>query len=128
MQNRYAIQGHLTGSQMQSRMMSSNVNTSNVSGIEPKNTDIELGDIEVEDVSPIKKEVPFLTKKGKLVLAFILVSSALYYIWLKHKSNTNTTEAPVQAQAQAPTEQPAPTEAPVQNSNEVTQNINEQTV
>jgi len=126
MQNRYAIQGHLTGSQMQSRMMSSNVNTSNASGVEPKSTDIELGDIEVEDVSPIKKEVPFLTKKGKLVLAFILVSSTLYYIWLKHKSNTNTTEAPVQAQA--PTEQPAPTEAPSQNSNEVTQNINEQTV
>ena len=57
---------------------------------------------------PKKKEVPFFTKKGKFIIGIIIVGSALYYIWKKHKASK---EQPTQPQAQPqPEAQPTETE------------------
>lgn len=94
--NNFAIQGHSTGVQYMNRMMGANGSTAQ----EVVSTDIALPDIEIEDVDPKKKEVPFFTKKGKFIIGAIIVGSALYYIWQKHKASK---EQATQPQAQ-PTE------------------------
>jgi hypothetical protein len=98
--NNFAIQGHPTGIQYMNRMMGAN----GVATKEVVSTDIVLPDIEIEDVAPKKTEVPFFTKKGKFVIGIIIVGSALYYIWQKHKASKEQTAQP-QAQPEAkPTE------------------------
>jgi len=102
--NNFAIQGHPTGVQYMNRMMGANGSTAQ----SVVSTDIALPDIEIEDVDPKKKEVPFFTKKGKFVIGIIIVGSALYYIWKKHKASK---EQPTQPQAQPqPEAQPTETE------------------
>jgi cytoskeletal protein RodZ len=84
------------------RMMGANGATAD----EVVSTDIPLSDadIDIEDVAPKKKEVPFFTKKGKFIIGIIIVGSALYYIWQKHKASKEQTAQP-QAQPEAkPTE------------------------
>jgi hypothetical protein len=111
--NRYAIKGHLTGGQMQHKL--SGMRMSNVNGVEPKEVvDIPVDEMGIEDVSPEKKEVPFFTKKGKLILAVIVVGSALYYIWQRHQANKGAIETP----SATPSATPQP-EAPVQATNDV---------
>jgi hypothetical protein len=98
--NNFAIQGHPTGVQYMNRMMGGNgVTTQDV-----VSTDINVPDIDIEDVAPKKKEVPFFTKKGKFIIGAIIVGSALYYIWQKNKASKEQTAQP-QAQPEAkPTE------------------------
>ena len=112
-QNRYAIKGHLTGGQMQHKL--SGMSMSNMNGVDPREVvDIPVDEMGIEDVAPEKKEVPFFTKNGKLILAVIVVGSALYYIWQRHQANKGAIANP----APAPT--PAPqAEAPVQATNDV---------
>jgi hypothetical protein len=98
--NNFAIQGHPTGIQYMNRMMGANGATAD----EIVSTDIPLAEDDIEDVAPKKKEVPFFTKKGKFIIGAIIVGSALYYIWQKHKASKEQTAQPqVQPEAK-PTE------------------------
>lgn len=98
----FKLQGHDTPIQFYEKM-------SRMSGSETimnDTQDVLMPDIEIEEVSPVKKEVPFFTKRGKLVIALLVVGSALYFIWQKSKANA------IQPKAEAP----APAEAPTQAS------------
>ena len=79
----FSLQGHMTGVQYAQRM-------SNAGGNEisrpPMIEDVELGDIEIEDVAPKKDRVPFLTKRGKIVVALLIVGGAFYYIWKRNQA------------------------------------------
>ena len=121
--NRYAIQGHLTGGQMQHKL--SGMRMSNVNGVDPKEVvDIPVDEMGIEDVAPEKKEVPFFTKKGKLILAVIVVGSALYYIWQRHQANKGAVASP----SATPTATPQ-AETAVQATNDVAGTVsNEQGV
>ena len=105
--NNFAIQGHPTGVQYMNRMMGANGSTTQ----DVVSTDINVPDIEIDDVDPKKKEVPFFTKKGKFIIGIIIVGSALYYIWQKHKASKEQTAQP-QAQPQ-PEAKPTETEKAV---------------
>jgi hypothetical protein len=98
--NNFAIQGHPTGIQYMNRMMGANGSTAQ----EIVSTDIALPDIEIEDVDPKKKEVPFFTKKGKFIIGIIIVGSALYYIWQKHKASKEQVSQPQPQPEAKPTE------------------------
>jgi hypothetical protein len=100
--NNFAIQGHPTGIQYMNRMMGGN----GVTTEEIVSTDIPLSDsdIEIEDVAPKKNEVPFFTKKGKFIIATIIVGSALYYIWQKHKASKEQASQPQTQPEAKPTE------------------------
>jgi cytoskeletal protein RodZ len=96
----FSLEGHLTGVQYAQRM--SNANGNSVSP--PIIDEIELGDIEIEDVAPKKERVPFLTKRGKIVVALLIVGGALYYIWQRNqarKAGATVAEAPQASQADA---------------------------
>lgn len=93
----FSLQGHMTPIQYAQRM-------SNANGIEKPNDlgeDIELGDIEIEDVAPKKERVPFLTKRGKIVVALLIVGGALYYIWKRSQSKKSNVESPEVNQQEA---------------------------
>lgn len=98
----FSLQGHLTGVQYAQRMSNAGGNGSSVTP--PIIEDIELGDIEVEDVAPKQERVPFLTKRGKIVVALLIVGGAFYYIWQKNKakkSNETVAETPQASQSDA---------------------------
>lgn len=109
MQTRHSIQGHLTGYQAQVKLANSN-------GFSPvtkeDGVDIPLDDLGIEEVAPKKKEVPFFTKKGKLILAVIIVGSALYYIWQRNQANKANVPQAQPAPAPSPEPQPAPSPQP----------------
>ena len=80
----FSLQGHPTGIQYAQRMSNAGGNESSMLPI--KNEELELGDIEIEDVAPKKDRVPFLTKRGKIVVALLIVGGAFYYIWKKNQA------------------------------------------
>lgn len=91
----FSLKGHMTPTQYMSKMSNfeGDVNPKSLSPEE----DVELGDIDIEDVSPKKEKVPFLTKRGKIVVALLIVGGALYYIWKRsqsNKANNGSVEAP----------------------------------
>jgi hypothetical protein len=65
--------------------------------------EIEDEDIVIEDVAPKKKEVPMFTKKGKMVLALIVIGGFAYYLWNKRNGNVSAQPTPT---APEPTETP----------------------
>ena len=115
----FSLNGHMTAQQYAQRMS----NATGISESQRKESlpveDVVMPDIEIGDVSPKNKKVPLLTKKGKLVIAAIVVIGALYFIWKKHKEGS-----------EKPTEEPSvPTTQPttVEKTNELAQNVsNEQ--
>jgi hypothetical protein len=113
----FKIQGHDTPIQFYEKM-------SRMSGSNPimnDTQDVLMPDIEIEEVSPAKKEVPFFTKRGKLVIALLVVGSALYFIWQKSKVSAiqQKAEAPAPTQqAEAPTQVSATQETASTISNE----------
>lgn len=80
----FSLQGHMTGVQYAQRMSNANGNGNSIPP--EKIEEVELGDIEIEDVAPKKQRVPFLTKRGKIVVALLIVGGALYYIWKKNQA------------------------------------------
>jgi hypothetical protein len=80
----FSLQGHLTPIQYAQRMSNAGGNESSKAPI--VNEEIDLGDIEIEDVAPKKDKVPFLTKRGKIVVALLIVGGAFYYIWSKNQA------------------------------------------
>lgn len=80
----FSLQGHMTGVQYAQRM--SNAGGSGSSIPNTVDEEVELGDIEIEDVAPKKDRVPFLTKRGKIVVALLIVGGALYYIWKRNQA------------------------------------------
>lgn len=108
----FKLQGHDTPIQFYEKM-------SRMSGSETimnDTQDVLMPDIEIEEVSPVKKEVPFFTKRGKLVIALLVVGSALYFIWQKSKSNAIQPKA----EAPAPAEQPTQASATQETTSTVT--------
>ena len=98
----FSLQGHLTGVQYAQRMSNAGGNGNSVAP--PIIEEVELGDIEIEDVAPKKDRVPFLTKRGKIVVALLIVGGALYYIWKKNqarKANATVAETPQASQPEA---------------------------
>ena len=82
----FKLQGHDTPIQFYEKM-------SRMSGSQTMLTDTQdvlMPDIEIEEVSPVKKEVPFFTKRGKLVIALLVVGTAFYIIWQKNKAVSYT--------------------------------------
>lgn len=108
----FKLQGHDTPIQFYEKM-------SRMSGSETimnDTQDVLMPDIEIEEVSPVKKEVPFFTKRGKLVIALLVVGSALYFIWQKSKANAIQPKA----EAPAPAEQPTQASATQETTSTVT--------
>lgn len=98
----FSLQGHMTGIQYAQSMSNAGGNGNSTAPV--VNEEVELGDIEIEDVAPKKERVPFLTKKGKIVVALLIVGGALYYIWKKNqakKSIAGTVESPQVNQGEA---------------------------
>jgi hypothetical protein len=61
----------------------------------PLEVNLEDEDVIIEDVSPKKKEVPMFTKKGKMVIALIVLGTFGYYLWSKRKGvATQSAEQP----------------------------------
>lgn len=80
----FSLQGHPTAQQY---LNAGGVPTNPMgSMITPEEDELIIPDIDIQDVSPKKKQVPIFTKKGKLLIGLIIVGSALYYIWQKHKA------------------------------------------
>jgi hypothetical protein len=80
----FSLQGHMTGVQYAQRMSNAGGNGNFTAPIVEE--EVELGDIEIEDVAPKKDRVPFLTKRGKIVVALLIVGGAFYYIWKKNQA------------------------------------------
>lgn len=96
----FKLQGHDTPIQYYEKM-------SRMSGSNPimnDTQDVLMPDIEIEEVSPVKKEVPFFTKRGKLVIALLVVGTAFYIIWQKHQANKINVQAPTPTPAEKPVE------------------------
>lgn len=115
--NNFSINGHPTGTQYMERMMNSN--DSNPKDVLVKDIDISVDDTDIEDVAPIKKEVPFFTKKGKFIIGLIIVGSALYYIWNKHKASKEQAAQPQAEAKPTETEKAVGVESAVSNENGV---------
>lgn len=81
----FSLQGHPTAQQY----MSANGSQTNPMRtiIATEEEELIIPDIDIQDVSPKKKQVPIFTKKGKLLIGLIIVGSALYYIWKKHRAS-----------------------------------------
>lgn len=79
----FSLQGHMTGVQYAQRMSNAGGNENST---QPIHEEVELGDIEIEDVAPKKERVPFLTKRGKIVVALLIVGGAFYYIWKRNQA------------------------------------------
>jgi hypothetical protein len=98
----FSLQGHPTGIQYAQRMSNAGGNGNSTAPIVEE--EVEIGDIEIEDVAPKKERVPFLTKRGKIVVALLIVGGAFYYIWKKNQAKKATavaTEAPQSSQPEA---------------------------
>ena len=79
----FSLQGHMTGVQYAQTMSNAGGNGNSTP---PIIEEVELGDIEIEDVAPKKDRVPFLTKRGKIVVALLIVGGAFYYIWKRNQA------------------------------------------
>lgn len=117
----FSLQGHMTGVQYAQRMSNAGGNGNSTP---PINEEVELGDIEIEDVAPKKERVPFLTKRGKIVVALLIVGGAFYYIWKRNqakKANGGTVE---KAEASQPEVQKS--ETATEKSGEATQTVSQE--
>jgi len=114
----FSLQGHPTGIQYAQRM-------SNSSGNEiskpPMIEEVELGDIEIEDVAPKKDKVPFLTKRGKIVVALLIVGGAFYYIWKRNQAKKAGGGAVETAQVSQPEAQKS--EMTTEKASQTTQSV-----
>lgn len=79
----FSLQGHMTGVQYAQTMSNAGGNGNSTP---PIIEEVELGDIEIEDVAPKKDRIPFLTKRGKIVVALLIVGGAFYYIWKRNQA------------------------------------------
>jgi hypothetical protein len=118
----FSLQGHLTGVQYAQRMSNAGGNASSVAPT--INEDVELGDIEIEDVAPKKDRVPFLTKRGKIVVALIIVGGAFYYIWKKNQAKKAMGGSVEKAEATQPEVQKSETTA--ETTSQATQSVSQE--
>lgn len=117
----FSLSGHPTAQQY---MSANGVPTNPMKTmISPEEEELVIPDIEIQDVSPKKKQVPVLTKKGKLLIGLIIVGGALYYIWKKHKAKKELANQPEGSQPVAEektaTEKTNETVQPLTNENGV---------
>jgi hypothetical protein len=120
--NNFSLQGHPTGIQYAQRMSNAGGNESSMLPI--KNEELELGDIEIEDVAPKKDRVPFLTKRGKIVVALLIVGGAFYYIWKKNQAKKAGGGAVETAQPSQP--QAEKSEMTTEKSSQTTQSVSQE--
>jgi hypothetical protein len=118
----FSLQGHMTGVQYAQRMSNAGGNENSTAPIVEE--EVEIGDIEIEDVAPKKERVPFLTKRGKIVVALLIVGGAFYYIWKKNQAKKATavsTEAPQPSQPEA-----EKSEGTTEKANQTTQSVSQE--
>lgn len=120
----FSIQGHPTGIQYAQRM--SNVN----GGASPMDNkieeEVELGDIEIEDVAPKKDRVPFLTKRGKIVVALLIVGGAFYYIWKRNQAKKSMASGGAVEQAEVTQPEAQKSELTAERSSEQVQSASQE--
>lgn len=117
----FSLQGHMTGVQYAQRM--SNAGGSGLS-TPPIIEEVELGDIEIEDVAPKKNKVPFLTKRGKIVVALLIVGGAFYYIWKRNQAKKAGGATVEKAEVSQPEAQKS--ELTAERSSETTQSVSQE--
>ena len=119
----FSLQGHMTGVQYAQRM-------SNAGGNEisrpPMIEDVELGDIEIEDVAPKKDRVPFLTKRGKIVVALLIVGGAFYYIWKRNQAKKSMATGGSVEKAEVTQPEAEKSELTAERSSETTQSASQE--
>lgn len=117
----FSLQGHMTGVQYAQRMSNAGGNGNSTP---PINEEVELGDIEIEDVAPKKERVPFLTKRGKIVVALLIVGGAFYYIWKRNQAKKANGGAVEKAEVSQPEAQKS--ETATEKSGEATQTVSQE--
>lgn len=118
----FSLQGHMTGVQYAQRMSNSNGNGGSIAP--PINEEVELGDIDIEDVAPKKDRVPFLTKRGKIVVALLIVGGAFYYIWKRNQAKKAGGVAVETAQPSQPEAQKS--EVTAETASQTTQSVSQE--
>lgn len=78
----------------------------------PLEVNLEDEDVIIEDVSPKKKEVPMFTKKGKMVIALIVLGTFGYYLWSKRNGATTQSSEQPEAKPVEVAEKPIETVEP----------------
>lgn len=117
----FSLQGHMTGVQYAQTMSNAGGNGNSTP---PIIEEVELGDIEIEDVAPKKDRVPFLTKRGKIVVALLIVGGAFYYIWKRNQAKKAGGGAVETAQPSQPEAQKSETTA--ETTSQATQSVSQE--
>lgn len=120
----FSIQGHPTGIQYAQRMSNAGGNGNSTAPIVDE--EVEIGDIEVEDIAPKKDRVPFLTKRGKIVVALLIVGGAFYYIWKRNQAKKSMATGGSVEKAEATQPEAEKSELTAERSSEVAQSSSQE--
>jgi hypothetical protein len=119
----FSLQGHPTGIQYAQRMSNAGGNGNSTA---PTIEEVELGDIEIEDVAPKKDRVPFLTKRGKIVVALLIVGGAFYYIWKRNQAKKSMATGGAVEQAEVTQPEAQKSELTAERSSEQVQSASQE--
>ena len=120
----FSLQGHPTGIQYAQRMSNAGGNGNSTAPIVDE--EVELGDIEIEDVAPKKDRVPFLTKRGKIVVALLIVGGAFYYIWKRNQAKKSMATGGSVEKAEVTQLEAQKSELTAERSSETTQSASQE--
>lgn len=120
----FSLQGHPTGIQYAQRMSNAGGNGNSTAPIVDE--EVELGDIEIEDVAPKKDKVPFLTKRGKIVVALLIVGGAFYYIWKRNQAKKSMATGGSAEKAEVTQPEAEKSELTAERSSETTQSASQE--